>query len=226
MRAAAWLCAGAGLWASYTWGSYLHAPGAIWHGSRDRRAVALTFDDGPDPETTPRVLDALAEQGVRATFFLVGRRAERWSHVARRIADEEHDLGNHTLGHRSLWLSGPRATARQVRGGHDAIAWAAGRAPTFFRPPWGLTNLALFPVLRELATPCVFWSAQPEGQRPTAPDLQVERCRRRAAPGAIFDLHDADGVPGAGRRLLDALPALIRVLRADGYVLAPLHELL
>jgi peptidoglycan/xylan/chitin deacetylase (PgdA/CDA1 family) len=226
VRAAPWLCAGAGLWASYTWGSYLCAPGAIWRGPRDRRAVALTFDDGPDPETTPRVLDALGAHGVRATFFLVGRRARQWSHVARRIAEEGHDLGNHTLGHRSLWLCGPRATAAEVKGGHDAIAQASGQAPRFFRPPWGLTNLALYPLLRELATPCVFWSAQPEGQRAASAALQVERCRRRAAPGAIFDLHDADGVPGAGRRLLDALPALIRGLRDDGYVLAPLHELL
>ncbi len=226
MRAASWLLAGAGLWASYTWGAYLYAPGAVWHGPRDRRAVALTFDDGPDPETTPRVLDTLGEHGVRGTFFLVGRRARQSCHVARRIAEEGHGLGNHTLGHRSLWLCGPRATGAEVRGGHDAIAQASGQAPRFFRPPWGLTNLALYPVLRELATPCVFWSAQPEGQRAAPAALQVERCRRRATPGAIFDLHDADGVPGAGRRLLDALPALIRHLRDDGYVLAPLHELL
>ena len=226
MTGAAWLVAPAALWAGYTWGSHLLTLGAVWRGRRDRRAVALTFDDGPDPETTPRVLDALAEHGVRGAFFLVGRRAAAAPGVARRIAEEGHDVGNHTLGHRGLWLCGPRATAREVRGGHDAIAQAAGAPPRYFRPPWGLTNLAVFPLLRELRTPCVLWSVQPEGARGAAPAVQVARGRRRARAGAILDLHDADGVPGAGRRLVAALPTLIAGLRADGYALVPLRDLL
>lgn len=226
MTGAAWFMAPAALWAGYAWGSQLLALGAIWRGRRDRRAVALTFDDGPDPETTPRVLDVLGEHGVRGGFFLVGRRAAAAPAVARRIGSEGHDVGNHTFGHRSLWLCGPSATAREVRGGHDAIAQVLGHAPRYFRPPWGLTNLALFPLLRELGTPCVFWSVQPEGARAAPPAVQVTRSRRRARPGAILDLHDADGVPGAGRRLAEALPALIRALRGDGYALVPLRDLL
>jgi peptidoglycan/xylan/chitin deacetylase (PgdA/CDA1 family) len=146
--------------------------------------------------------------------------------VARRIADEGHDLGNHTWSHRSLWLCGPRATAREVLDGHDGIAQAAGTPPRFFRPPWGLTNLALFPLLRQLGTPCVFWSVQPEGRREVSPSLQVERTGRRASSGAIVDLHDADGVPGAGLRLLAALPGIVETLGERGYALAPLRELL
>jgi peptidoglycan/xylan/chitin deacetylase (PgdA/CDA1 family) len=139
---------------------------------------------------------------------------------------EGHDLGNHTWSHRSLWLCGPAATARQVREGHDAIADAAGQAPRFFRPPWGMTNMALFPVLRRLATPCVFWSVQPEGRRAVSAPRQVEASMRRVLPGAILDLHDADGVPGAGARLVAALPALIEALSARGYALVPLRDLL
>ena len=138
-------------------------------------------------------------------------------HLARRIAAEGHDLGNHTWSHRSLWLSGPGETGRQVIQGHDAIAQAAGTAPRFFRPPWGLTNLALFPLLRRLGTPCVFWTVQPEGGRAAEASVQVARCRRRAGPGAILDLHDADGVPGAGERALRArCPASSRACAAPG----------
>jgi peptidoglycan-N-acetylglucosamine deacetylase len=110
--------------------------------------------------------------------------------------------------------------------GHQAVADACGRLPGFFRPPWGMTNLALFPVLRRLCTPCVFWSAQPESRRAALPATQVARVVARARPGAIVDLHDADGVPGAGSRVVAALPALIARLRDAGYALVPLRDLL
>jgi peptidoglycan-N-acetylglucosamine deacetylase len=226
VRAASWLLAAPVLWAGYTWGSHALTLGSVWRGKREGRKVALTFDDGPDPHHTPRVLDILAAEGARATFFLIGERAAREGALVHRIAAAGHDLGNHTWSHRSLWLAGPPETERQVSQGHEAIAQAAGAPPRFFRPPWGMTNLALFPVLRALGTPCVFWTAQAEGRRPAGPELQVERARRRARPGAILDLHDADGVPGAGARLVEALPAMIGALRAEGYSLAPLSDLL
>jgi peptidoglycan/xylan/chitin deacetylase (PgdA/CDA1 family) len=188
--------------------------------------VALTFDDGPDPLWTTLILDILKEAGARGTFFLIGERAARSPGVVRRMVDDGHEVGNHTWSHRSLWLTGPRETARQVHRGHEAIEQATGRPPRFFRPPWGMTNLALFPVLRRLGTRCVFWSIQPEGRRPVPPAEQVRRLLGRVGPGSIVDLHDADGVPGAGGRLVEALPRMIDGLRARGYALVPLGELL
>lgn len=172
------------------------------------------------------MLDALAAHGVRGAFFLIGRRAAAAPALTRRIVAEGHDLGNHTWSHRSLWLASPRATRREVVDGHDAIAQAAGQPPRFFRAPWGMTNLALFPLLRRLGTPCVFWTVQPEGRRPAPPDLQTARCRRRAGPGAILDLHDADGVPGAGERLVQALPGIIAAVRGKRLEPVPLRQLL
>jgi hypothetical protein len=84
----------------------------------------------------------------------------------------------------------------------------------------------MFGVARRLGTPCVFWSVQPESRRPVAPAEQARRGIARARAGAIYDLHDADGVPGAGRRLVEYLPALVAGLRAEGYALVPLRELL
>src|ERR1700730_11689831 len=226
MNQAAWLLLPPAVWAGYAWGSHALTLASAWRGPRLSGKVVLTFDDGPDPAHTPRVLDVLATHGIKASFFLIGERAAREPAVARRIADEGHDLGNHTWSHRSLWLSGPRETARPVVEGHAAIAEAVGVAPRFFRPPWGMTNLALFPLLRKLQTPCVFWTVQTEGRRPAAGTLQIERARRGACSGAILDLHDADGVPGAGARLLEALPGMIAAIRSRGLSVVPLRELL
>jgi peptidoglycan/xylan/chitin deacetylase (PgdA/CDA1 family) len=228
VKHAAWLAAGVvpAFWGAYTWGSHLLTVAASWRGPGERRAAALTFDDGPDPDWTPRVLDILAREGVRGAFFLIGRRARQTPAVARDIAEAGHDLGNHTWSHASLWRCGPRATEREITVGHAAIAEAAGAPPRFFRPPWGKTNLAMFAVLRRLETPCVFWTVQPESRRPVDPTEQVRWGASQARPGAIFDLHDADGVPGAGARLVAYLPALIAGLRRAGYALVPLRELL
>ncbi len=227
MTAPLWLLApSALLWAGYTWGSHLLTLGGVRRGRRPGRFAALTFDDGPDPVHTPRVLDILASEGVTATFFLIGQRAAAAPEIARRIASLGHDLGNHTWSHPSLWLCGPRRTEREIVEGHEAVAAAAGRAPRFFRAPWGMTNLAVFPALRRLHTPCVFWTVQPEGRRPVAPERQLHGVTARVKPGAILDLHDADGVPGAGARTVEALPALIAALGEAGYTLVPLRDLL
>lgn len=226
MTEAAWLLAAPALWGVYTWGSQLVATRSIWRARRSAPAIALTFDDGPDPVHTPRVLDLLAREGVPGAFFLIGRRAQAMPEIARRIVEEGYDVGNHTWSHRNLWACGPRETDREIRGGHDAIERAAGAAPRFFRPPWGMTNLAMFPSLRRVGTPCVLWTLQPEGRRPASAARQLERVGARVKPGAILDLHDADGVPGAGARLREALPRLIETLRARGYALVPLRDVL
>jgi peptidoglycan/xylan/chitin deacetylase (PgdA/CDA1 family) len=171
-------------------------------------------------------LDVLAREGVRAAFFLIGQRARRAPEIARDIAQAGHDLGNHTWSHRSLWRCGPAHTEREIQDGHTAIADAAGEPPRFFRPPWGKTNLAMFGVARQLDTPCVFWTVQPESRRPVDPAEQARRGIARARAGAIYDLHDADGVPGAGARLVEYLPTLVAGLRAQGYALVPLRDLL
>jgi len=104
--------------------------------------------------------------------------------------------------------------------------WRIGRPIRHFRPPWGMVNAAMFRALRRHDQRCVFWSIQPEGLRATPPSRQVEHVVRRAHPGAIVDLHDAEGVRDAPERLLAALPPMIAGLRELGYEFATVSELL
>ena len=214
------------LWAGYAAGAHIFTLTVIRRGPRGARSVALTFDDGPDPLHTGKVLDLLEDAGARATFFVVGERAARASDLVRDMVARGHEVENHTWSHANLWLCGPRRTEREIARAHEVIADLTGRPPRFFRPPWGLVNLAVFPTLRRLRTPCVLWSLQPERLRPVAPEEMATRVVERAEPGAIVDLHDAEGVPGAPGRLLDALPPMLEGLRAGGYACVSLAELL
>jgi peptidoglycan/xylan/chitin deacetylase (PgdA/CDA1 family) len=213
-------------WAAYALGAHLLTLGCAWRGSRAGQRVALTFDDGPDPAWTPRVLDLLDERRARASFFLVGERAARVPDTVRRMVGEGHEVASHGWSHRSLWLCGPRRTAEEIGRAHETLAGLAGYPPRHFRPPWGMVNAAMFSALRRCGERCVFWSMQPEGLWPVAAETQVRRVLHRAHPGAIVDLHDAEGTPHAPVRLVQALPAMIDGLRAAGYELATVAEIL
>jgi peptidoglycan/xylan/chitin deacetylase (PgdA/CDA1 family) len=220
------LGAAAALWVGYAWGAHVMTLAATWRGPALGRRIALTFDDGPDPLWTPRIAEALASRNVRSTFFLVGRRAHAHPRAVRAISEAGHEIASHGWSHTSLWFCGPRRTETEVVRTQERLGELTGAAPRFFRPPWGMVNASLFGVLRRAGLSCVFWSIQPEGLRAQAPEVQAARVLARAHAGAIVDLHDADGVPGAPERLAAALPAMIDGLRNQGYTLTTVGELL
>lgn len=192
-----------------------------------RRMVALTFDDGPDPVHTPAILDALAAAGVRATFFMVGRRVEAAPAVARAVREGEHDLGNHTYGHRHLWTLSPAASVAEVDRGAAAVAEATGASPRYFRPPWGTFNWAAYVRAGQLGEARILWSVRPEGWlRPAPGPRMAAHVVRKAHPGAIINLHDRGGHPSTPDATRDALPHIIAGLRARGYEIVPLRVLL
>jgi peptidoglycan/xylan/chitin deacetylase (PgdA/CDA1 family) len=226
-RALRWgAVAGAAAWVGYAWLPHLVTPLATRRARGAGRRVALTFDDGPDPRWTPRVLDILRAHGVSGTFFLVGRRAAREPAAVRAIVAGGHEIASHGWSHTSLWLCGPRRTETEIARAKHLLGYLAGTPPALFRPPWGMVNAAMFGALRRHGQRCVFWSIQPEGLRPASAQAQVAHVLRRAHPGAIVDLHDAEGTPGAPARLCAALPAMIDGLRAAGYRFATVGELL
>jgi peptidoglycan-N-acetylglucosamine deacetylase len=200
--------------------------GVIKRGPR-RLQVALTFDDGPDPHHTLRILEALDRAGVRAAFFLVGRHVEEAPEIARAIAASGHDLGNHTYSHRHFWTLPPRASRDEVDRGAAAIADATSQAPRYFRPPWGTFNWAAYARAGQIGETRVLWSVRPEGVlRPAAAGRMTAFVVGRAHPGAIVDLHDRGGHPSTPRETCAALPGMIAGLRDRGLEVVPLRELL
>lgn len=181
--------------------------------------VALTFDDGPDPQVTPRVLDHLDAAGARATFFLIGRRAMRHPALAREIARRGHAIGNHTHRHPlgfAAWP--PGAMRREIAAAQRAIAETTGAAPTLFRPPAGLRSPLLDPVLAATGLALVSWTRRGADGVVGWPGYVLRRLTRGLAAGDILLLHDGRPAraPDGGPVVLEVLPALLARLAALG----------
>lgn len=180
----------------------------------DAPLVALTFDDGPDPVTTPLVLDVLARHRAHGTFFLVGDAARRHPALVARIAAEGHAIGHHTLEHVSLPGLPPHEVRRQIEGGFAAIG---GVCQHLFRPPWGHLDEATWRIARRGGHEVVAWSGHTFDWTAQDAATLVQRLNATLAPGAIVLLHDAPqggDAPDAPRREL--LHALDAVLGANG----------
>jgi peptidoglycan/xylan/chitin deacetylase (PgdA/CDA1 family) len=181
-----------------------------------RPAVALTFDDGPSTEVTPRVLAILRAAQVPATFFCIGRLVEEHPDLARRIVSEGHVIGNHTYAHPALFcFLTPGRLRREVRQAQVAIADATGQRPTLFRSPVGLRHGWLSLVLTRESLSLVLWQLRTLDTRATTPDALLARVLDRVRPGGIVLLHDRPGL--GAEAMLEALPEIITQLKARGY---------
>lgn len=157
------------------------------------REVWLTIDDGPDPRTTPIVLDLLDTHGAKAIFFLIGRNARRHPDLVRAIGARGHEIGNHTDTHPLgfFWCSGRRRTEAEVDACSDAIREAVNTAPRFFRSPAGIKNLFLFGVLARRRMAFLGWSGRSREVGYSSPESPCRRIIRRVKPGAILLVHEA-----------------------------------
>jgi peptidoglycan-N-acetylglucosamine deacetylase len=190
----------------------------------ERKVVALTFDDGPNPDATPLILDTLAEKGVRATFFVLGSHAERWPELVRRMAQEGHQLGNHGYFHRKLQFKSPFYVSRDIRLGIRAIKRAGAPAPRYFRAPHGFRSPWTTPIARAYGERTVGWSLGVwDSDRPGVDEI-VRRTLEGVSPGSIVLLHDGDGYNPDGDRMQTAaaLPHIIDRLKEQGYEFATL----
>jgi peptidoglycan/xylan/chitin deacetylase (PgdA/CDA1 family) len=190
----------------------------------DRKVVALTFDDGPNPNATPLILDTLAAKGVRATFFILGSHAERWPELVRRISHEGHQIGNHGYFHRKLQFKGPFYVSRDIRLGIRAIKRAGAPAPRYFRAPHGFRSPWTTPIAHSYGERTVGWSLGVwDSDRPGVEEI-VRRTLEGASPGSIILLHDGDGYNPNGDRMQTAaaLPEIIDRLKEQGYEFATL----
>jgi peptidoglycan-N-acetylglucosamine deacetylase len=204
------------LWAPTLW----RAPGV--------NAVALTFDDGPDPEFTPRILDILAREKVRATFFVVGEHARVNQDLLREIDRQGHLIGNHSFSHaRSINFALHARLTREINACNEVIEAAIGKRPTFYRVPQGFKNPAVGDVMAKLGMNCVGWQVRGfDAVRSDASSI-ARRLVHKARAGGILLLHDGSCLQGRQDRsaTLEALPLIIDGLRARGLEFKRLDDL-
>jgi peptidoglycan/xylan/chitin deacetylase (PgdA/CDA1 family) len=181
--------------------------------------VALTFDDGPHPEGTPRVLEVLAGAGATATFFLVGEQVERRPALAAEIVSAGHAVALHGHRHRNLLRVPPRALADDLRRGSAILAAATGRTPTLYRPPYGIFSPAGLAYARRRGWRPLLWSRWGRDWAARATPGSIARLvTRDLAAGDVLLLHDADyySVEGSWRQTVAALPRVLEEIGVRG----------
>ncbi|MFJ4415007.1 polysaccharide deacetylase family protein [Streptomyces sp. NPDC088925] len=181
---------------------------------RAGHALALTFDDGPDPRWTPEVLAVLAAHDVRATFFVCGRQAAKHPALLRRITEAGHLVGNHTWDHRRLTGLGRAAVEEQIARTSETVRRATGRAPAWFRAPYGEWDRTVYTLGARHGMEPLAWSVDTEDwSRPGAAAI-TRRVLAGARPGAVVLCHDGGGDRA---QTVTALRRFLPRLRADGW---------
>ncbi|MGG3838703.1 polysaccharide deacetylase family protein [Paenibacillus thiaminolyticus] len=192
--------------------------------------IALTFDDGPDPRYTPQLLDLLQEHGVKATFFVLGSKVEKYPDLARRIYLEGHQIGIHNYTHLSNWLMTPGQVREQhVERTADIVERIVGERPVYYRPPWGIVNAGDLFSLRK-SYRIVLWSVMGwDWMRGTDAKRLTRRLMRNIKPGSIVLLHDSGDTAGADeaspQQMLKSLREVLAKLRLQGYQCVRVDEL-
>lgn len=220
-------------------GLALHAgPAATWLPAVRRRFpslagvgnpdhVALTFDDGPDPGSTPLFLDELRRLGRHATFFLVGEELERHPDLGRRIAAEGHEVAVHGWRHRNALLAPPGRVTAEVRRAADLVAEVTGAEPIWYRPPYGVISGETLVAARARGLRTLLWTAWGRDWTGTAsPESVLATVVADLRGGGTVLLHDSDRTSAAGawRSALGALPGLLARCDDMGLRAGPLRE--
>jgi peptidoglycan/xylan/chitin deacetylase (PgdA/CDA1 family) len=192
------------------------------------RQVALTFDDGPHPHTTPAVLDILQRHDAVATFFLVGRKVDKYPEVVRQIVARGHALGLHGYEHDRLFaLKTPAYVARDIEKTRAAVERACGVRPKHFRPPIGFVSPRTAAGARRADAPLIGWSARAyDGTAGTSPNSVVRRIEAGLRPGAIVLLHDAAENDDFAPAAVEALPRILESLHERGLRTVTVEQLL
>ncbi|MEU8922973.1 polysaccharide deacetylase family protein [Kitasatospora sp. NPDC048545] len=191
------------------------------------RHVALTFDDGPDPRSTPYVLDALEELGARATFFLLGAMLERAPGLGRDLVRRGHEVAVHGWHHRPQWYPAPARDLRELRRATEAVTDHCGARPLWYRPPYGVLTAGPALAARRLGLRSVLWTAWGRDWTADATGASVYATARPGlSAGATLLLHDSDctSAPDSWRATLAALPLIAAHCRAHRLTLGPLRD--
>jgi peptidoglycan/xylan/chitin deacetylase (PgdA/CDA1 family) len=183
--------------------------------------VAMTFDDGPHPRLTPKLLDMLKQRDLRATFYLIGNRVTTWPDIVRRIADEGHEIGNHSWSHPNLAKHSNASVLSQIDRTSDAIFKVTGRPPVTFRPPYGaFTKRQRLMLYKERNLPTILWSVDPQDWRRPGASVVSKRILKASHPGAIILSHDIQS------GTVKAMPSTFDGLVARGLMLGTVSQMM
>ncbi len=184
--------------------------------------IAITFDDGPNPDHTPRLLDMLKARNIKATFFMVGRCVVTWPHLVKRMAEEGHEVANHSWSHPLLTSYGNTSLDSQLQKTHDAIIKACGIAPRHYRPPYGAIGMSQRKRIHEkFGYSTILWDVDPlDWKTPRNSKKVQERILANTQSGSIILTHDIHGTT------VDAMPATLDALMARGYQFATVSQLI
>ena len=183
--------------------------------------VAITFDDGPHPQNTPRLLDILRARNVKATFYVIGRSVDLHPGIVRRTVAEGHEIGNHSHTHRLMTQLSDSEVRSEMQRCEDAIGRAAGVRPRTMRPPYGgLSQRQRELVHAEFGYPTILWSVDPLDWKRPGPSVVAQRMISGAAPGGILLAHDLHS------QTVDAMPATIDGLLRKGFKFVTVSQLI
>ncbi|QTN31766.1 polysaccharide deacetylase family protein [Akkermansiaceae bacterium] len=183
--------------------------------------IAITFDDGPHPQNTPRLLDMLAQRNIKATFYVIGRSVDLHPGVLRRTVAEGHEIGNHSHTHRLLSKLGDSELRQEMQRCQDAIGRAAGVRPRTMRPPYGgLLQRQRELVHSEFGYPTVLWSVDPLDWKRPGPSVVTSRILSSTTAGGIVLAHDLHS------QTVDAMPATLDGLLKRGFSFVTVSQLI
>jgi peptidoglycan/xylan/chitin deacetylase (PgdA/CDA1 family) len=200
-----------------------HFPQALWNGPGDHRAIALTFDDGPHPQDTPRLLELLARQQVRATFFQVGKQVAEYPDLVRQVAEAGHQIGMHGYRHRAFPLESAAILRGHLAHTQFLIAQACQREPTtinMVRPPYGLFLPSTLQMLGKWGYRPVMWSVAPFHWMQSA-QATIRQAQRAVTNGSLLVLHE--GL--AGPSVLTFTEPIIVNLKAAGFQFITVNQM-
>lgn len=204
-------------------GQVLSAPAAYYHGTPGDRRIALTFDDGPHPRYTPRILDILAEEGVSATFFFIGQNVEFYPDTARAVLEAGHEIGNHTYSHPHLRRIKKETLLGEIDRADTVLHGIGCGATPLFRPPEGFLDTDYSRILDTAQKTAVLWSIDTRDWAHTPSADIVKQVEAGLAGGDIILFHDY--ISGENTTLA-ALKKLIPALKERGYQFVTVSELL
>jgi peptidoglycan/xylan/chitin deacetylase (PgdA/CDA1 family) len=183
--------------------------------------VAMTFDDGPHPQNTPRLLDMLRARNIKATFYVIGQNVDRHPHIARRIVAEGHEIGNHTYTHRNLTTLGSDSVRSEMSKTQAAIVRAAGVKPRTMRPPYGaLRTEQRNTIFSEFGYPTIMWSVDPQDWKRPGPSVVTSRILSKSGNGSIILAHDLH------KPTVDAMPRTLDGLLSRGLKFITVSQML